>query len=116
MKRVVSIGNLDDSELHRVSATVAEASTARGRQFVAAVEAALDGLQVFPFAYQVDTVVSGMEIRRAPLVGFSYLLHYFIFPSVDPQILKGLDVVFILSCRHVRQEQPDWEMRDPFNL
>lgn len=114
MRRVLSIGVLADVELHRVGATLAEGSAARGRQFVAAMEARLDGLIAFPFQFQVDTLVRGMEIRRAPVAGFPYLLHYFVFPSVDPQTLEGLDVVFILSCHHVRQEEPDWEARDPF--
>lgn len=115
IKRVLSIGSIADVELHRVGAAIADISASRARQFVAQTDAVLEGLLAFPFHFQVDTVVKGMEIRRAPLASFPYLLHYFVFPSIDPQTLEGLDVVFILSCRHVRQEQPDWETRDPFN-
>lgn len=70
----------------------------------------------FPFSHPVSIVSGDLEIRRVRIGRSAYFLFYFVHPSVDFNTGEGLDIIHVLGCRHERQNEPDWEARDPFRL
>ena len=76
--------------------------TGLGRAFIAELEATLAFVRLHPRMYVA--VVPDGAVRRALLHRFPYAIVYEILPVGD---------LVVLACKHVRQEDVDWQASRP---
>ncbi len=91
-------------------------SSQSARDFAAQSAVTFGAIEEFPFATAVHLVHDTLEIRRAKIGRSPYFFFYFVYPSVDFQTGEALDVIYVLACRHERQNEPNWQSRDPFRI
>lgn len=70
-----------------------------GQAFIAEVDAALSFLRLHPQMYA--SVSDDAKVRRALLHRFPYSLVY--------EVIDANEIV-VLACRHVRQDEVDWNL------
>ena len=116
MRREVSWGLAALEEFGKACDYWAEKAPVRGVDLLESVDAVVLSLQQFPLqGLEVETGLP-YSVRRFRVRGFSFVLSYTVFPSVDFQTGEALDVIYVLACRHERQNEPNWQSRDPFRL
>ncbi len=114
MRREVILLQVAKDEIVDAVGRLEDSSAGRGIQWLEAVDAVVASLLAFPFQGAPAQTSLPVPVRRIRVSPFAYWLYYTDYPSVDFQTGDGLEVIYILACRHERQDEPNWGARAPF--